>query len=253
MGQKEIQLILLVSLLILLMLVVIVFVLFSVFMKRKNALINERAEAEKRFEQEIAETQIEIREETLRNISWELHDNIGQLLTLAKIKAQNMHSASEEEINEIADTIGTGLNELRALSKSINPEALNNLTLEQALQLEIARFKRLRFLDASMRVEGEPIKINAKAEIVIFRIMQEFFTNTMKHSRADNLKIKLYFSPGQLKIVAKDDGIGFQESQSTLNGIGLLNMKRRAQLINAEVAIHSTPGSGTRLNLNYKI
>tara|TARA_R110000765_G_scaffold323983_3_gene415618 strand:- start:3063 stop:3824 length:762 start_codon:yes stop_codon:yes gene_type:complete len=253
MEKRTIQLVLLVVLLVLLMLVVIVFVLFSVFMKRKNTLINERADAEKRFEHEIAETQIEIREETLRNISWELHDNIGQLLTLAKIKAQNMHSANQEEINEIADTIGTGLNELRALSKSINPEALNNLTLEQALRLEVARFKRMHFLDATMRVEGEPIKINAKAEIVIFRIMQEFFTNTMKHSRADNLKIKLYFSPNELKIVAQDDGVGFTESESTLNGIGLLNMKRRAQLINAEVAIHSYPGDGTRLNLNYKI
>ena len=62
--------------------------LFVVFQRRKDKLLKEQKERQKRFEREIAETQIEIREETLRNISWELHDNIGQLLTLAKIQLQ---------------------------------------------------------------------------------------------------------------------------------------------------------------------
>ena len=90
MDQDTQLLVILVVLLVLFLLAVIIFVLFSVFMKRKNSLLREQIEAEKRYERAIAETQIEIREETLRNISWELHDNIGQLLTLAKIKAQNV-------------------------------------------------------------------------------------------------------------------------------------------------------------------
>ena len=104
MDQGTQLLVILVVLLVLFLLAVIVFVLFSVFMKRKNALLREQIEAEKRFEKAIAETQIEIREETLRNISWELHDNIGQLLTLAKIKAQNIEGG--EEMLEVAETIG---------------------------------------------------------------------------------------------------------------------------------------------------
>ena len=95
MDQSTLQLVIFVVLLVLFLLAIIVFVLFSVFMKRKNSLLREQIEAEKRFEKAIAETQIEIREETLRNISWELHDNIGQLLTLVKIKAQNIEGGEE--------------------------------------------------------------------------------------------------------------------------------------------------------------
>ena len=107
-------LIVLVSITILLLFLVIVVVLFSVFMKRKNALIKEKVQAKKKFEKEIAETQIEIREETLRNISWELHDNIGQLLTLAKIQTQNC-GGDQKALDEAAATIGKGLKEIRTL------------------------------------------------------------------------------------------------------------------------------------------
>ncbi|MEH6407875.1 MAG: ATP-binding protein, partial [Leeuwenhoekiella sp.] len=247
MENRTIQLVLLVVLLVLLMLVVIVFVLFSVFMRRKNHLLGEQKEAETRFEQEIAETQIEIREETLRNISWELHDNIGQLLTLAKIKAQSVKNGSEEELNEISETIGVGLKELRALSKSISPESLKSTTLVNALELEIERYNRLRFLEATISVKGEPVDLDKKAEIIIFRIMQEFFTNTIKHSRSHTLEILIEFNSERLNITARDNGVGFNQIENDSSGIGLMNMKRRASLIKAEVIINSTPGTGTEL------
>tara|TARA_R110002020_G_scaffold444826_1_gene656469 strand:+ start:844 stop:1611 length:768 start_codon:yes stop_codon:yes gene_type:complete len=253
MGGKEVELIILVCLLILLLLCIIVFVLFSVFMKRKNILLIESREAEKRFEREIAETQIEIREETLRNISWELHDNIGQLMTLAKIKAQNMQDAgNRESMLEVSETIGRGLTELRALSKSINPEAINNLSLVKAVTMEIERFNRLNFLEAHLTVTGEPISYDQKVEIVIFRIMQEFFTNTIKHSRASNLNVKIEFNQEGLFISAQDNGVGFENEIENYQGIGLTNMKKRAQLIQANVTIDSITGAGTRLRLDYK-
>ncbi len=86
--------------------VTFIVIIFTVFQRRKNKLLLERAKNKKRFEREIVEAQIEIREETLRNISWELHDNIGQLLTLAKIQMQH---ASPENIGEISETITKSL------------------------------------------------------------------------------------------------------------------------------------------------
>ena len=108
--------------------VIFIVLLFGVFQKRKNLLLQQQEETKKRFEREIAETQIEIREETLRNISWELHDNIGQLLTLAKIQLQ---SASVDNFNDVSETITKGLTEVRALSKLINPEAIKNINLRK--------------------------------------------------------------------------------------------------------------------------
>ncbi|WP_366943677.1 ATP-binding protein [uncultured Polaribacter sp.] len=213
-------------------------------------LLKEQEENKKRFEREIAETQIEIREETLRNISWELHDNIGQLLTLAKIQLQN---ATANTIEEVSETISKGLTEVRALSKLINPEAIKNINLKEAIQLEIDRFNRLNFIKSTLSITGEEQKINEKSTIIIFRILQEFFANTIKHSKASHLNVFLHFSEQQLEITAKDDGVGFLTSENISNGIGLENIKNRAKLIGATAVFQSEKNKGTSLKIVYKL
>lgn len=239
----------LVSVGILLMLVVVIIVLFTVFVKRKNKLLEAQAKAQETFERELAESQIEIREETLRNISWELHDNIGQLMTLAKIQVQTA-AEQPENYEEASETIGTALNELRALSKLINPEATRKMSLKEAIETEITRFNRLNFINSSLAIEGTPERIDPKKEIILFRILQEFFSNTIKHSKASNLSVALHYDKKYLQILAKDDGIGFADA-STSAGIGLRNMKNRAKLINAELQIFSEKGKGTSLHMEY--
>jgi len=241
MEQNEIQILALAGITIFLLLVVLVAVLFTVFMRRKNTLVLEQQEAQKRFEQEIAETQIEIREETLRNISWELHDNIGQLLT------------DEQQTKEAAETIGKGLEEIRALSRLINPEALKNLSLIEALHLEIERYNRMGYIHADLEESGNFFELNKKAEIVIFRILQEFFTNTIKHSKAANLMVKIHYGEDLLNVEASDDGVGFDYAAAKAkNGIGLSNIETRAALIKSTIEITSKKGEGTQLSLSYK-
>lgn len=244
--------IVLVAITILLLLLVVVVVLFSVFMKRKNTLLIEQEEAKIKFEREITETQIEIREETLRNISWELHDNIGQLLTLAKIQTQNS-GGNQEDLDEAAATIGKGLKEIRVLSKLINPEALKNMSLPEALDLELERFNRMAYLTPNLEISGVPIMIDKKIETIIFRILQEFFTNTIKHSKASHLDVNIDYKNDVLHVIAKDNGVGFNYIKArTKNGIGLTNIETRAKLIGAQVHYHSRDGEGTSLSLIYK-
>jgi len=221
--------------------------LFVVFQKRKNKLLKEQKKRQKRFEKEIAETQIEIREETLRNISWELHDNIGQLLTLAKIQLQS----APENIVEVKETIGKSLQEIRALSKLINPDVIRNIKLKEAVQLEVNRFNRLNFISSTLKVVGTERNIDEKSGIVIFRILQEFFSNTIKHSKASNLCVKLHFKEKHLEITAKDDGIGFEHNQVSEKGIGLINIKKRAELIGAKAVFTSSKNKGTILKIKY--
>lgn len=244
--------IVLVAITILLLLLVVVVVLFSVFMKRKNSLLVEQEEERKKFEREITETQIEIREETLRNISWELHDNIGQLLTLAKIQTQNS-GGNQLDLDEAAATIGKALTEIRALSKLINPEALKNMSLPEALHLELERFNRMAYLKSSLKIKGEPIIIDKKIETIIFRILQEFFTNTIKHSKASDLTVLIIYKEKKMFITVKDNGLGFNyEAARAKNGIGLTNIETRAKLIGATVDYTSRIGEGTSLSLIYK-
>ncbi|SNR14312.1 sensor histidine kinase [Tenacibaculum jejuense] len=240
--------VLIISTIIIALIVIFLIILFTVFQRRKNQLLKEKSLEKKRFEREIAETQIEIREETLRNISWELHDNIGQLLTLAKIQLQN---ATSESLDDISETITKSLNEIRSLSKLINPEFIKNIALKEALQLEIERFNRLQFIQATLQIKGEEKELNQKHGIILFRILQEFFSNTIKHAKGTKLEVSLSFEPEKLTIQAIDDGIGFNMEEIQKKGIGLENMKTRAKLINAEINLESKPNNGTELNIYY--
>ena len=250
MDEGEVQSFLIIFSVIALLLAVTVVVLFTTFLRRKNKLLAEQAKAKEAYEREISETQIEIREETLRNISWELHDNIGQLMTLAKLQVQMVPEKSEN-LEEASETIGKAIRELRVLSKLINPEALKNLSLEEALQLEMERFNRLEFLEASLTVDGTPKPLDAKEEIIIFRILQEFFSNTIKHSKASTLCVGIDYMDGNLTITADDDGVGFDENLN-FAGIGIKNMKNRARLIDADLQIESEKDRGTILRLQYR-
>lgn len=226
----------------------ILIVLFIVFQKHKNKLLLKQNEAEKQFDQEIAKTQIEIREETFRNISWELHDNIGQLLTLAKIQLQN---ASDNK--DVMVTLDKGLKELRILSKAINPEALKNISLATAINQEVERLNRLQYLKASLHIEGEERTIDNEVEVVFFRMLQEFFSNTIKHAKATHLKVFIKFDGNELNILAEDDGTGFNKNNPERSGIGLTNIKKRAELVNAKVTVNSTINEGTQLHISYTL
>ena len=210
MDEKEI--IIIVAIAIPVTLVVIVVVLFAIFTRRKNRLLEEQEKAKKAFDRELTESQIEIREQTLRNISWELHDNIGQLMTLAKIQAQ-MAKEKPEMMNEVSETIGTGLDELRALSKLINPEALKSLSLKDAVSLEIERFNRLKFIAATLTVNGTVSPIEGNTQIILFRILQEFFSNTIKHSKASSLKVVIDYSDNDLNI--SEEGIWYKRKHKS--------------------------------------
>lgn len=248
--QENSELVLIISTLLVLLITIALIILFTVFQKKKNALVEEQKKSHEKFEKIITETQIEIREETLRNISWELHDNIGQLLTLAKIQLQ---SANGDNFDEITETITKGLTEVRALSKLINPEAIKKIKLIEAVQLEVDRFNRMNFINSTLKVSGEELEINKKSSIIIFRILQEFFSNTIKHSKATNLDVEMVFEAHQLKVVAKDDGVGFTLNENSTKGIGLENIKNRAKLIGAIAIFASEESKGTRLKIIYKL
>ena len=249
MVEKSSEIVIIITTIIVLLMVFGIIILFSIFQSRKNDILTEQEKEREEFEKTITETQIEIREETLRNISWELHDNIGQLLTLAKIQLQN---STTENIKEVSDTITKGLKEVRSLSKLINPEAMSTIDLREGVQLEIDRFNRLNFITSTLEISGEERDIEQKSSIIIFRILQEFFSNTIKHSRASQLNVSLNYSNSDLIISAKDNGIGFS-SEEKKEGIGLINIKNRAKLIGAEVEFTSEKNKGTTLEIKYKL
>ena len=248
MEQSSLEILILVMILLLLLSVVIVF-LFLVFQKKKNFLIRKQLEEKEQFDKEIVDLQSEIQEQTMRNISWELHDNIGQMLTLAKIQVQNMPVNSGTE--ELRSTLKNSLEEVRALSKSLNPDFIRSIDLIQALQLEIERFNRMKYINAELRISGTQFRLEETIETVLFRILQEFFANTLKHSRATELTVDVIYGDGQIQITAKDNGKGFNIKKEEGKGIGLMNIERRGKMINAEILLRSELGKGSEIQITY--
>ena len=234
----------------------LVIIFFVVFQKRKNKLLIEKYEQKRQFEIELSKSRIEIQEQILKNIAWELHDNVGQLLSVANMQlnilSTEISDNLKEKLKDSQEVLKKSLAEVRSLSKSLNSEVIQNLGLEQSVQNELKRFNKLNFINAKLTVIGEDNNLlDEKDQIIVFRILQEFFSNSIKHSKAQNLDVMFEYLPNELFISATDDGVGFNKEEIK-KGSGLINMRSRAELINADFDLKSLQGKGVSLTLNYK-
>ena len=240
---------------VLILVTALIITFFIVFLKRKNKLLLDKIKREQEFQEELSKTQLEIQEQTLKNIGWELHDNVGQLLSFASMQLNLLSSQVDEGVKKtVEDTKGVisdSINEVRALSRSLNNDVILNLGLKQSIQNEVNRLNKLKKIDAELLIKGEeqPLK-NPQDEIILFRILQEFLSNTIKYSEADKLSIALDYTDDHLNISAEDNGKGFDINTIT-QGSGLINMNSRAELIHTNFKLDSSPGEGVRLRLQY--
>jgi two-component system NarL family sensor kinase len=255
MGQTEIQILIFVTTIIVLILAISLVLFFFYFQQKKTALLIKQRETQMRFEEEITKSKLEIQEQALHNISQEIHDNVGQLLSVAKMQLNILHPELPEQqqpkIFEIGEIVGKSLQELRGLAKSLNPETIKNKGLIESVTHEISRFNRLNFVNATLTVSEDDYQLSNEKEIILFRILQEAFNNILKHSKAKSLKVELHYFPAFLEILVEDDGVGFDiNDTANHDGIGLMNMKSRTKLIGATFEIQSEVNKGTKLTIS---
>ncbi len=256
MEQEIVQIVTAVSAVILLTILIIFITLFSLFQKKKLSFILREREQEEQFEKTLRKSQIEIRENALQNIAWELHDNVGQLLSLARLELNILQAdisipKNKDKVKEVSELIGSSLEDIRSLSKTLNPEVIKNMGFIQSIQNEINRFNRLQFIEATLNVIGDEYDIPQQDVIILFRILQEFFSNTIKHSKATKLEVDMYYTKDYLSINVTDNGQGF-DKDNVQKGSGLINMKSRAAQINTRIILDSNKG-GTKVLLQYPI
>lgn len=237
-------------------LVVIFLIIVSTYVKKKSELVLRNELEKQKFEREISEVRVEIQEQILKNIGLELHDNIGQLLSIVNMQLNILEENLEENnlnaLQEANSLVERSIDEIRTISKTFNKDYLENNSLSQIIQVEVDRFNRLGFISAELSVIGEEVFINQKDQIIIFRILQEFINNSLKHAEAKNLNVKLEFSDDILTLIITDNGKGFDISSVARNS-GLFNMESRAELINAKFSLTSTYNVGTTLKLIYNL
>ena len=220
--------------------------------------IGEKKQLKITFEKEILESKLEIQEQTLKNISQEIHDNIGQALSLVKLNINTINinepSQIQNKINDSRQLITKAIQDLRDLSKSLNTDYIVDSGLSKALEYELDMIRKTGVYEVKFDIEGKQYRLGNQQELILFRIVQEVLNNIMKHAKATMIDVKLLFEPTLFTLKIIDNGVGFDTSRIEHNdysnlGLGVRNMHNRAKMINTHFQITSTPEHGTSIVL----
>jgi len=204
------------------------------------------------FGQTLLETRLEIQEHTFRAISEELHDNLGQVLSLAKLQLNtaniNNPIQAQEKVNGAIDLVGQAIYSIRDLAKTMHSESITRVGLTGALETEARLIEKIGMLQPVFQVSGTPVPLDDNKTLIVFRIVQEALHNVVKHANATLVEMKVDFSKDQVRVTVRDNGSGFH-SNGNNDGSGLRNMKDRAKIIGAEFDLQSVEDKGTTIIL----
>jgi signal transduction histidine kinase len=233
-----------------LLLVVAAFMLFRIYLKRKNKLLLEKERMSIRFEQTLLRSKLEIQEETFTYISREIHDNIGQVLSLARINLNSVNTAgNEQRITLIDELMGKAITDLRNLSHSLDTDLIRNTGWIKAAERLLLALGKTGTCKVTLSIEEDLPALGNEKPIILFRMIQEIINNIIKHAKAKEIKFQAERKENGITIRIEDDGKGFDRTIVT-PGAGLQNLEIRAKMIDANLYIHTVPGGGTSFTIS---
>jgi len=198
---------------------------------------------------------MEVQEQTMQTIASNLHDNIGQLLSLTVVTLSSINLNDPlrvaEKINSAEQLAKRSISELRQLSRLIYGQELIRMGLAGAIKFELdylatAGLHSVTFNSNYFHKEGQ-----SDQEIILFRIFQEVLNNVIKHAEATTITVVIEQTEKRLNLVIKDNGKSFnaEEVLREKRGMGLFNIQKRVQIIAGEVDIIAAPDIGTEINI----
>lgn len=240
-----------------LLVVFFVIAMTAYFHKRKKALLFEKKAIQSSYENELLKTKLEVHEQTLSDISQEIHDNIGQSLSLIKLNVAMMNldnrADAEEKLLATNQQLIRTIQDLRDLSKTLNSDFIGKTGLVAGITRQVEILRRTGIYEIDFEIDGEQESYPAQHELVIYRILQEIINNIIKHAKANTICIKLNYLPDHLSVEVTDNGVGFDADSilaSGPQGLGLGNITSRMKLIDGTATISSKPGTGTSISLH---
>ncbi len=207
------------------------------------------AQMEVDYEKELRLVENEVQEQVLSNVARELHDNIGQLLTLIRLQLEQEKLDDEvlsTKLAPIDSTLTDTIDQVRLLSHNLNTEYLETHGLVYAMEKEVDRLSKLRKLKVHWSTDSKEPEFEKGRRIMIFRMIQEVLNNALKHAVAKNIYISMNTVEGFILSIA-DDGRGFNIEQVAASGkgSGLQNLEKRAKLAGIDLDVKSTIGKGS--------
>jgi signal transduction histidine kinase len=226
------------------------------YQQKQNAYFKDTELLKTSHENALLQSQLEMQEQTFQAISGEIHDNIGQKLTLAKLYLNTLDFEEKhntlQQVNNSVCIISETINDLSDLSRSMSSEIILSNGLIKALEYEQDHIKKSGLYKLHFSVSGNPVYLKNNTELFLFRIVQEGLNNIIKHAAATSIYIHLYYSSNYLSIEIRDNGKGFNINKLH-NGTGLQNIKKRMALLKGSLEINTTEGSGTAIKIKIPI
>lgn len=226
------------------------------FFRRKKKMFYEKKVREVQFQQELLQTQLEMQDHTFKIVSQEIHDNVGQILSLAKVNLNilMMEGQRDPKITNIAELVGKAIRELRDLSAGYYADRLAEEGLIIAIEHELQQLEKTGLLTTSFYTETDRLQIDKSKTIFLYRMIQEICNNILKHADATKVDVAIMKKGDHINLQIKDNGKGFDELKENFKpGIGLSSIRQRAEMIGASAQIDSESGIGTTFNLNFKL
>ncbi|MFN8289168.1 MAG: ATP-binding protein [Chitinophagaceae bacterium] len=212
------------------------------------------------YEKEVLHSQLEIQENTFKTISQELHDNIGQLLSVVKLSLSSLPLEKEHKAHPLLghslQVLSKAIADLSNLTKSLHTDRIGDLGLAESISFELSAIKNTGIYETSFAVSGTEFQLPEKKEIFLFRMFQEILNNIIKHSAATHIIVRLtYGADNTFAMVVEDNGKGFdvesvRASLSSGKGVGLKSMFNRAKMIGADINVESGNNKGTKVTVS---
>jgi signal transduction histidine kinase len=219
---------------------------------------NEKVMINVKHNEELLSTQLEMQQQTMQHIGREIHDNVGQKLTLASLYTQQLSFENKapqinDKIENISSILNESLQELRRLSKTLIDDTIAEKNIVQLLKQECDNIEALRYCTVQFTCMDNNISLSYQQKNVLLRIVQEFLQNSIKHSKCKNIMVAIQQENNFVKLQIQDDGIGFEIENTTGKGIGLKNIAKRIQLLDGTYNLTSNMHKGTILQINIPI
>ena len=202
---------------------------------------------------ELSRHLVTAREDERSRLARELHDELGALLTTAKLDTARIKTRigalspeASERLIHLNETLNSGIALKRRIIEDLRPSSLSNLGLVAALEIQVREFAKAS--DLQVGSELATVALRPEAELTVYRLIQEAFTNISKYAQAKRVQVSLQVRDGVAEVSVTDDGIGFDPSTQKTSAHGLVGMRYRVEAGGGELTVHSAPGQGTRVS-----
>jgi signal transduction histidine kinase len=203
---------------------------------------------------DVAQTLIATREATLREISRELHDEFGQVLTaMGSMLGRASRRVPDDsplrsDLREIGEVAQDALDNVRGLSQSLHPSILEELGLESTIEWYLSTFERQSGVAVSYERIGDPVRVDDQTAIHVYRVLQEALANVARHSGSTQAEVRLRSRGRAIELEVEDHGRGLSPNGSR-RGLGLVAMRERAALLGGTLTVDGSPEKGTCVRL----